>query len=311
MTVDNPWWVGLAPLLAWCLDAVVRTRRWEPLVERAVQRATKRIEFAMRVGMKGNLVRGGEILVLWLMGGAFLIGWSLTQVGYILGEGAYGQFAVWTVGFFLLFGIRRRSAAGSDVMASLLHGNDEVARQWLEYIDGDPGDGTPPVVARATIARMSEGVVERAILATFWGITLGLGVAAAAVVVHELARFARSSADPNDPLWVGALRTERWVAWPASWIAVVVIYVIIPLAGGARARAMAGFLNHVGEPPLRRLSLAVEAGLGLQKTQTVEGKILDPCVPEDIQRSVIVLWTASAVGVAALSGVCTLVFHLI
>jgi len=309
--IDNPWWVGLAPLLGWCLDAVIRTRRWEPLLPRLVHRAAGRLEFVVRTGLPDNPARAGEILVLWLLGGAFALGWALTQTAWIFGEGAPGKFVLWVVAFFLLFGVRRRASAGSDVMGSLLAESPDVAAQWLVHVDGHAGDGSTTAVARSTVHRMSKSVVESALLVTFWGVTFGLGVALAAGCVHELARFARRSEDPDDPIWAGALRTERWLTWPATWVAVVVVYLVIPLAGGARARAMAGFVNNRNQPPLRRLSLAVEDGLGLTVTQTVEAQVVDPIRAEDIQRSIIVLWTASFVGVAAMSGISALVFRLL
>lgn len=303
--------MGLAPLLGWCLDAVINTRRWRPLLPRLMGRAAERLEFVMRTGMANKPQRAGQILVLWFLFGAFVVGWGLTQSAWIFGEGAPGKFVVWVVLFFLLFGTRRRSQAGSDVMGSLLADSPDVAGQWLAHVDGDPADGAPQTIARATVHRMSESVVEKALMVTFWGVTLGMGVALGAACIHELARHARRSENPADPLWAGALRAERWLTWPAAWVSVIVVYLVIPLAGGARARAMAGYLNHKGEAPLRRIALGVESGLGVTRTQTVEQQVVDPIAPEDIQRSVIILWTASFVGVAAMSGITAAVFHFL
>ncbi|MCP4870244.1 MAG: cobalamin biosynthesis protein [Proteobacteria bacterium] len=309
--MDNPWWVGLAPLLGWCLDAVINTRRWEPLLPRLVQRGGERLEFVMRTGLAGKPERAGLILAAWLLGGTWVIGWGITQTAWVFGEGAPGKFVVWVILFFLLFGTRRRSAAGGDVMRSLLAENADVAGQWLHHIEGEPVDGSPQAIARATVHRMSESVVEKALLVTFWGVTLGMGVALMAACVHELAGHSRRSDSPDDPLWKYTLKAEYWLTLPAAWFSVIVVYLVIPLAGGSRARAMAGFLNHKGSAPLRRIALGVESGLGVTQTQTVEQKVVDPIAPEDIQRSVIILWTASFVGVAAMSGITALVFRFI
>jgi cobalamin biosynthesis protein CobD/CbiB len=265
----------------------------------------------MRTALPKNPSRAGWILALWLVGTAFVIGFGLTQTAWVLGEGAPGKFVVWVIGFFLLFGIRRRSAAGHDVMASLLANSPDLARQWLIHLDGDPGTGTPEDIAHAAVTRMSQSVVEKALLITFWGVTLGLGAAAAAAAVHELASHARRSEDPADPLWAAALRAERWVTMAPTWIGVILVYLVIPLAGGSRARSMAGFVNQTRRTPLDRLALAVEAGLGLTRTRALDGTIHDPIGPEDIRRSIIVLWTASFVGVGMMSGITALLFRFV
>jgi hypothetical protein len=74
---------------------------------------------------------------------------------------------------------------------------------------------------------------------------------------------------------------------------------------------MAGFVNQTRRTPLDRLALAVEAGLGLTRTRALDGTIHDPIGPEDIRRSIIVLWTASFVGVGMMSGITALLFRFV
>ena len=82
---------------------------------------------------------------------------------------------------------------------------------------------------------------------------------------------------------------------PPSWLAIVAVYAVIPLGGGSRARTMAGYLNHFRLSPGPRIAAAVIQGLALERLEGPDG-VTDPIVPEDIQRSVIVLWTATFAG---------------
>jgi cobalamin biosynthesis protein CobD/CbiB len=298
----SPWFLGLAPLLGWCLDAIVRSRRIGPLLPNWAARTTGRLEFVMRTGLPDKPLRAGDILVLWIMVLAWIVGWVLSKGSWVL-FGAFGQFVVWTAMFFLMISVRRRAGAGRDIQASLMAQRPDLARGWLEHIDHRPADDEPTTLARAGVGRMAEGILETTLLGVFWGVLLGPAAGLAAVCVHEVARYGRRSEDPDDPLWFGALRMERWLSWPISWLAAFVLYVVVPLGGGNRAQALAGYFNKKRERPANRLSAALIQGLGLQRVQTPDG-IIDPVVPQDIQRSVVVLWAATCVatlGCAAFS----------
>jgi len=160
------------------------------------------------------------------------------------------------------------------------------------------------------VTRLAGSTIEVALLIAFWGTLFGMGVGASAACVHLIANYGRASDRPDDPLWAGAQRTERWLTLPASWLGVLSLYAVIPLAGGKRAKAMAGYFNSRGRSPIQRMGQAVSEGLGLARTQTPDG-IVEPIVPEDIQRGVILLWTSTFVGTAVLSGIACLVFWLI
>ena len=298
--LDSPWYMGLAPLLGWCLDAVIRTGRLGPLVPNWASRVTAKLEFVMRTGMQDRLQRAGDILVIWIAGMAWVAGWLVSKATWVLG-GSILQFIAWTALFFLLVSVRRRGKAGVEIRQALLQDRLDVARGWLEHIDAQPGpDDEVTTLSRAAVSRMAEGILESAMLAIFWGVLLGPAAALAAVCVHEIARYGRRSEDPEDLLWFGALRMERWLSWPISWLAVLGVYLVIPLGGGSRARALAGYFNHWRDRPAGRLGAALVMGLGIERIQTPDG-IVDPVKPEDIQRAVVVLWAATCVSTVALS----------
>ncbi len=298
---DSPWFLGLAPLLGWCLDAVIRTGRLGPLVPVWAAKVTARLEFVMRTGMQDRLMRGGEVLVIWIAGMAWIAGWLVSKTSLVLG-GPIAQFVVWTALFFLLISVRRRGKAGVEIREALILERPDVARGWLEHIDARPEDDEPTTLARAAVVRMAEGILESALLAIFWGVVLGPAAALAAVCVHEIARYGRSSDNPDDLLWYGALRMERWLSWPISWLAAVLVYLAIPLAGGSRARALSGYFNRWQQTPARRLGAALVQGLGIERFQTPDG-IVDPVKPEDIQRAVVVLWATTCLAALLLSAV--------
>lgn len=306
--IDSPWYMGLAPLLGWCLDAVIRTGRLGPLVPLWAAKVTARLEFVMRTGMQDRLMRGGEVLVIWIAGMAFIAGWAVSKGAWILG-GPILQFVAWTAIFFLLLSVRRRGKAGVEIRDSLLAGRTDLARGWLEHIDARPEDDEVTTLSRTAVARMAEGILESALLAIFWGVVLGPAAAVAAVCVHEIARYGRGSDNPEDLLWFGARRMERWLSWPISWLASVFVYLTIPLAGGSRARALSGYFNHWKLDPAPRLGAALVQGLGIERYQTPEG-IVDPVKPEDIQRSVVVLWGATFLSALVLSGFSCVVYLL-
>lgn len=302
--------MGLAPLLGWCLDAVISTRRWQPLLPRVVNRACDRLQFVMRTGLPEHPVRGGDLIVLWIGLGAFAVGWIATQTAWIFGHSHAARFIVWTAGFFLVMGVRRRAGAGMGVLRSLLGNRPDLAREWVAHLDGKPEDDSPEGLTRATVQQLAASTIEVGLLIAFWGTIFGMGVGGAAACVHLVARYGHRSETPDDPLWAGAQRTERWLTLPVSWLAMFAMYFVIPLAGGKRAQAMAGYFNGRGQAPIRRVGIAVAEGLGLTRVQTPDG-IVEPIVPEDIQRAVIVLWTTTFVGTAILSGISCLVFWIV
>jgi cobalamin biosynthesis protein CobD/CbiB len=253
----------------------------------------------MRTGMQDRLKRAGDILVIWIAGMAWVGGWLVSKTTWVLG-GPILQFIAWTALFFLLISVRRRGKAGSEIREALLQQRPDVARGWLEHIDAHPADDDPTTLSRAAVSRMAEGILESAMLAIFWGVLLGPAAALAAVCVHEIARYGRRSENPEDLLWYGALRMERWLSWPISWLAALFVYLVIPLGGGNRARTLAGYFNHWRSRPAARLGAALVMGLGIERIQTPDG-IADPVKPEDIQRAVVVLWAATCLAAVLLS----------
>lgn len=297
--IDSPWYMGLAPLLGWCLDAVIRTGRLGPVVPLWAAKITARLEFVMRTGMQDRMRRAGEVLVIWIAGMAWIAGWAVSEAAWVLG-GSVLQFIAWTCLFFLLISVRRRAKAGVEIREALLHERPDVARGWLEHVDARPDDDEVTTLSRTAVCRMAEGILDSAMLAIFWGVVLGPAAALAAVCVHEIARYGRGSDNPEDLLWYGALRMERWLSWPISWLAAVLVYLVIPLGGGSRAGTLSGYFNQWRLRPAPRLGAALVQGLGIDRIQTPDG-IIDPVKPEGIQRAVVVLWATSALAALVLS----------
>lgn len=307
--LDSPWFLGLAPLLGWCLDAVIRTRVFgPPLVPTWASRATQKLEFVMRTGLGDRPRHAGDVLVLWIMVLVWLAGVALSKGALIFG-GSIAQFVVWTGMYFLLISVRRRAGAGAEILRSLAQGRTDLARGWLEHIDSAPADDEVTTLSREAIGRLAAGILESGLMPVFWGVALGPAAGGAAVCVHEVARYARRSAEPGEELWFGALRMERWLSWPISWLAAIVLYLVVRLGGGDRGATLAGYFNFRHERPAERLGHALVHGLGLERYRTPEG-IVDPVVPEDIQRGLVLLWATTFLGTVLCSAFSCLVFWL-
>jgi cobalamin biosynthesis protein CobD/CbiB len=307
--VDFPWYMGMALLLGWCLDAVVATRRLDPLLPRAVRHSAARMEFVLRQAFPTTPTRGGWMLVLWTFASAWLLGWILTSGSWVIaGHGV--SFVVWTTLFFVTFGVRGQATAGLHLQQAITAEHTESAAQWLHLL-GDDAVPTedPEVLAGAGVRQLAHSVVHAALLPLFWGLFLGAGGALGALSVHHIAQKIRQD-QRDDPFWRPIARAGAWVTIAPSWLALFFIQAALPFAGGQRGAAMAGFLNRYREQPLDRVAAAVGYGLGLGPSARgpEDGA---PVGLSDLHRATILLWTSTALAAVSITLAATLLYRFI
>lgn len=306
--VDFPWYMGMAPLLGWCLDAVVPTRRFDSFLPQAVERTAERMEFVLRNAFPEKPQQGGWALALWVGLSAWLLGWALTAGAWIV-LGHYFAFAAWTLIFYLAFTVRGRARAALRIQTALNQEQNDVALAWLQFIGGEAPSNDTEAISAAGVRQIAQSVVRSAVLPLFWGLLLGAGGALAALTVQELAQRATDEGS-DDPFWAPIRQLGGWLTVLPSWAALVCIQTTIAFAGGHRGATMAGFLNRFRDPPLSRVSSAVAYGLNLGKPAggTEDGRDV---TPRDLHRATIVLWTSTAFAAAATTVAAALLYHFI
>jgi cobalamin biosynthesis protein CobD/CbiB len=307
--VDFPWYMGMAPLLGWCLDAVVGSRRLDPLFPGVVRRSATRFEFVLRQAFPNNPERAGWMLVLWIGAAAWLLGWILTSGSWVL-AGHSISFAVWTALFFIALSVRSQATSGLQMQRALETEHDESAAEWLRSLGekGELGDDRE-ALAGASVRQLAHSIVRSALLPLFWGLFLGAGGALAALAVHLVARETTED-QLDDPFWKSVNQAEVWITTAPSWLALVFIQTALPFAGGQRGPAMAGFLNRYKERPLDRIAAAVAYGLNLGPSAGGHEDGMEVS-PTDIHRATILLWTATALGATATSLAASLLYRFI
>jgi len=309
MVVDFPWYMGMAPLLGWCLDAVVASRRLDPLLPNAVRRSAARFEFVLRQAFPDNPGRAGWMLVLWIGAAAWLVGWMLTSGSWVL-AGHSVSFAAWTALFFLVLNVRGQATAGLQMQRTLDAEDSERAAEWLHLLgESATIDGGDEALAGAGVRQLSHSVVRSAILPLFWGLLLGAGGALAALAVHLVARQSTEE-QLSDPFWQSVNRADVWMTTAPSWVALVFIQTALPFAGGQRGPAMAAFLNRYRERPLDRVAAAVAYGLDLGPSSGghEDGANVSSA---DLHRATVLLWTSTALAAAAASLAAGLLYRFV
>ena len=307
--VDFPWYMGMAPLLGWCLDAVVSSRRLDPLLPHAVRRSAARFEFVLRQAFPNNPERGGWMLVLWIGAAAGLIGWVLTSGSWVL-AGHSVSFVAWTTIFFMALSVRSQATTALQMQHALDDEGSENAPGWLRLLGETRQVGeSDEALAGAGVRQLSHSIVSSALLPLFWGLVLGAGGALAALAVHLVAR--QNSADQtNDPFWQSVHRAGVWLTVAPSWVALFFIQTTLPFAGGKRGPAVAGFLNRYREQPLDRVAAAVAYGLGLGPSAGghEDGEDVSSA---DLHRATVLLWTTTALAAAAATLAAALLYRFI
>lgn len=291
--LDQPWYIGFAPLLGWLLDAVVRAGPFDGAVDRGVARLVARLEFAMRTGMGEQPREAGAILSAWVGGSAAIGAWALVAAGIVLG-GPVGRFVASTAVFFAILDSRSRASDALGVEQLLVAGRDRDASERLRSLGNVPAEETPASIAGAGVLAVSDGLLLRVFVPLVWGLAFGPigGALAYGVVAVTLRR--RVSEEEDQRLWHWPDRLVDVLAWPAAWVANLCVQAVAPIAGVRRADVFTAFIHRPSLRPFERLRAAFVGGfrLGEDVGGPRDGAIPTPA---DLQRSVVLMWTSSFV----------------
>ncbi len=291
--LDQPWYIGLAPMLGWLLDAVVRSGPLDGVVDRAVARLAARLEFAIRTGLRDQLSQGGAILTLWLGGSAAVVAWGLMAVGIVLG-GPVGRFVATTLIFFLILDSRSRASDALSIERLLREGRDEEAAGRLTALGNPPPEDTAPAIAGAGVLSVSDGLLLRVLVPMLWGLALGPigGAFAYGVVAVSLQRL--RSTEEDQGLWHWPDQALDALCWPVAWLAALSLQLVAPIAGLRRGDVFNGFIHRPGLRPHERLRAAFVGGFRFGEDVGGPRDGAEP-TPGDLQRAVVLLWTSSFV----------------
>lgn len=306
--IDLPWYVGLAPLLGWLLDAVVRAGRLDGAVSRFGQRLTARLEFAMRAGEGEEPVRGGLFLVGLLAAGGAIWAWVLLSAARIF-FGPLGIFVATTAIFFLIFDTRRIATAALAVERQLLEGREEDAERGVRSLGGRAGSRDLVSLSGAGIFAVSDNLLLLLLTPILWGTLLGPIGGAAVFGVVAVVHQSRMS-DEDATLWTWPERIAGWLSTPALWLGGFLLQLMSPLVGMARRDFFNALIHKRVSAPTDRLRAALVGGFKLGEDVGGPREGVAPS-PSDIQRAVVLLWTSSFLLVALGTGLRCLALHLL
>ncbi|MCO4771953.1 MAG: hypothetical protein KDA24_18120 [Deltaproteobacteria bacterium] len=259
---DFHWWMGLAPLLGFLLDALLGGTRLDDVLESWVRRSVPRVTFLMRNAFGGPTTLAGYGLAAWLAGIALVVAWALSVAGYVLYQ-EYGVFLIRSLLFLLLFTARRLTATGIEALILISSGEHVQARAVLRRL-GPPTDADDAdALCGVTVERLAGATLGAVLIPLFWGVLGGSTLGAAALIVHVAAAQRPDDPATDAPMWDALDRVDRWIALPAAWVGALIYPLVVNLVGGRHNSAMAGFLGSPEEPPARRLGRAITKGLNL------------------------------------------------
>lgn len=305
---DLPWWMGLAPLMGFLLDALLGGTRAEELVHGWIRRNVPRMDFVMRQAFGGPTAKAGYGLAIWYGLIAFCGAWFLSVLGRIVYED-YGLFLVRSLLFLFLFSARRLTIVGIQTLAQLSAGDLDGTRRTLWAIGVNAQDEDVNSLSGTAVKALSGGMLGAAFIPLFWGLG-GAELAATALAVHLVARQGVGQPADAQEMWDGAARVDRWLSWPAAWLAGIVVPIVIGLVGGRRTTALATFVTRKSLPPTDRLASALAKGFGFG--EAAGGYEDGPeCSPADVQRVIQVLFLAGMAGAVVASGLAVLGFHIL
>ena len=252
---DLPFWMGLAPLLGFLLDALFGGTRIDEVVHRSIWRALPRMEFAMKQAFRGRPERVGYGLLAWFAGVACVGAWLVSVVGWTL-YGAYGLFVARALLFLVFFSARGLTMRGIEALVRLSSQDFAGARAALS---GLPGQRLPDEIGAlcgGVSRHLSAGTLGAVFVPLFWGLIGGAPLAAAALAVHIVAETRHGRPEDEDAIWAAVARVDSYVTLPAAWLGGLVVPVVIGVVGGRRSTAFAGFVTNKGLAPGERLASA-------------------------------------------------------
>jgi hypothetical protein len=283
---DFHWWMGLAPLLGFLLDALTGGTRLDDALESWVRTALPRARFVVRNAFGGGTALAGYALVIWLGGIALVVAWAVGVAGYVVSQ-EYGLFFVRALLFMQLFTARRLTARGIEALIRVSSGDLEGANASVRQLGPGPQAHDVDSLQGLTVHRMVQATLGAALIPLFWGVLGGSTLAAAALVVHLAAQGRPDDPEDQAPLWDAVARVDRWISTPAAWLGALVFAPTVTLVGGRRTAALAGFLGAPNQPPGHRLASGVAHGLGLR---TREEDHLLVATGADVQKAVQLLF---------------------
>jgi cobalamin biosynthesis protein CobD/CbiB len=302
---EQPWYVGLAPLMGWLLDSVLRTGSFDGTLDRAVRRLVARLEFAMRTGLSDQPKQAGIVLSLWMAGCGAVAAWALVSTGIVLG-GPVGRFVASTLVFLLILDSRGRASEGLRCEALLLEGRHEEAARHLRGLGVQPLFQTEGGLAGAGVMAVSDGLLFGVLVPLFWGLLLGPMGGAAAFGIVAVGLRARVSEEEDAALWAWPERIVDLLAVVPAWIGNLTLQLVAPIGGARRGDVFNAFIHRSGLRPHERLRGGFVGGFRLDE-EAGGLRNHEPPHPGHIRRAVILMWTSSflllAIGTAARSAV--------
>ena len=300
--------MGLAPLMGFLLDALLGGTRAEEHLHGWIRRNVPRMDFVMRNAFRGPNAKAGYGLVAWYAAIGICAAWAVSVLGRVVYED-YGLFIARAVLFMFLFSARRLTVLGIQCLAQLGAGDTDGTRRTLWAIGVDARSPDVDGLSGETVAALSAGLLGAAFIPFVWGLG-GAELAAGALAVHLVARQGVGQPEESRPMWDAAARVDRWISWPAAWLAGLVVPVVIGVVGGRRTTALSTFVIRGTLPPAERVATAVAKGFGFGPSA---GGYEDgpESTPGDVQKVIQVLFLAGMAGAAVASLVAVLGFHVL
>jgi cobalamin biosynthesis protein CobD/CbiB len=289
--LEQPWYLGLAPLLGWLLDAVVRSGPLEGTIERARERLVARLEFAMRTGLGDQPRQAGGILSVWMGATAAFAAWALVAVGIVFG-GPVGRFVATTLVFFAILDTRGIATDALTAENLLLAGRDDDAAARLARMGNPPSARTAPALAGAGVLAVIDGLLLRVLVPMLWGLLLGPVGGGFAFGVVAVCLRRRLSEEGGAEFWAWPDRALDALTWPVAWLASFGLQAVAPMVGVRRGDLFNGFIHRPSTRPIERLRAAIVQGFHFGEDVGGPREGADPA-PGDIQRAVILMWTSS------------------
>jgi len=298
--------MGLAPLLGFLLDALLGGTRLDDVIAGQVQRLAQRAQFIVQRAFGGATPTAGYALTVWVAGAAVGLAWAAAVLGYVLQQ-EYGVFFVRSALFLLLFNARRQTARSIEALITISSGDHEGARLAIRRLgratDADDADALQGSLVQA----MGVSTLAAVLIPAFWGLIGGSTLAAGALAVHVLAGMRPLGPQGQSGQWEAIERIDRWVSLPAAWVGALVYPGLLPVVGGRRTPAIAGFIRAPQLAPKERLATALERGFALD-TREDDGAVV--ATASHVQRAVQGLFVGGFACVSVVAALSALLHHL-
>ena len=300
---DFPWWMGLAPLLGFLLDALLGGSRVDAGLEDRVRLVGTRMRRVMQASFRGE--RAGYAHMIWMGSWGAVAGWAIPVLGYVVFQ-EYGLFLVRALVFFLMFSARRLTMEGIQSLAWIATGEADKARALMSRFARLPADHDARAWFGALTTGLCAGTLGATLLPFFWGTLGGTTLAGAALAAH-LGAASRPEVVPEEDaaFWRAVARVDHWITAPAVWLGGLTP-MVLGAVGGSVDRGLRGWMSPAAVPEERMAAVAVHGfGLPTRPDGTVEAE------PGAVQQVVQVLFLAGFLTAAVCSAVGAFLHWLI